>query len=326
MSKLDQKQKEIKKMLRELEKISYVRECFHKNKKCLAPIIFAHSIQNNKILKKISENGEVLYISLHENGIKSFLPKTGRGKATTFTGFCKYHDNTIFSSIENKDYQEKDTAQEFLFAYRALAKEYHAQKAAKKLLKSTINKYPNESIINSSEYWLLSVSQALEELETHKEKLNQALDNKNFDILETLIITLHREHKIAVSSFFIMKNDFNGDTINLMTDFSKELKPFYLTIFPQSGKTYVLFSYLKKHKETLAPVLAQIYKNKSVNDIKKNISNIIAIYSENFVISPITWDKISEQEQSIFYNIFFENSTYDKKDLSKLENINLFIE
>lgn len=328
MSKLDQNQKEIKKRLRELEKVSYVKECFHKDEKCLGSIISAHSIQNNKILKKISENGEVLCFSRSGDydGTKRLLSKTGRKKATTFTGFCQYHDNTIFSSIENRDYQQKDTEQEFLFAYRALAQEYHAKKTAKKTLESAIEQSSNKSRADLLETDLIGTNKGLEELETYKGKLNEALDNKNFDILETLIIKLHGEYKIAVSSFFAVENDFNGDTINSMSDFSKELKAFCLTIFPQSGKTYVLFSYLKKHKKTLGSVLTQIQKNRSVDDIKKVISNIIVVHTENFVISPSTWDKIPEQEQSIFYKVYFENSSYLEISLSKLEDINLFIE
>lgn len=327
MSKLDENQKEIKKRFRELEKTSYVRECFHKDEKCSVSIISAHSIQNNKILKRISENGDVLYFSRKDHdGTKFLLSKTGRKKATTFTGFCQYHDNTIFSFIENKDYQENNTEQEFLLAYRALAKEYHAKKTAKKISESAIKQSSKESDINLFKNYLLGANQALKELKTYKEQLNEALDNKNFDILETRTIKLHREYKIAVSSFFAVENDFKGDTVNLMSDFSKELKAFCLTIFPQSGKTYILFSYLKKHKKTLAPVLTQIQKNKGVNDIKKIISNIIAFHTENFVISPNTWDKIPKQEQVIFNNIFFENLFCLEINLSKLEDINLFIE
>lgn len=55
--------------------------------------------------------------------------KTGRKKATTFTGFCDYHDSKIFSPIENEDYVEENKEQEFLFAYRALAYEHHANKS-----------------------------------------------------------------------------------------------------------------------------------------------------------------------------------------------------
>lgn len=173
---------------------------------------------------------------------------------------------------------------------------------------------------------MLGVNKGLEELEAYKKKLNEALDNKTFDILETLIIEMHGEYKIAVSSFFAIEKDFNGNTINSMSDFSEELKSFCLTIFPQRGKTYVLFSYFKKHKKTLAPVLTQIKKNKSVKDIKKIISNIIPVYTENFVISPSIWDKIPEQEQSVFYNLFCENLDCLEISLSNLEDINLFIE
>jgi hypothetical protein len=51
------------KWLKNTEKKSYIKECFCGNENCKGSIIFAHSIQNNKILKKLSLNGEVVSLS-----------------------------------------------------------------------------------------------------------------------------------------------------------------------------------------------------------------------------------------------------------------------
>lgn len=42
----------------------------------------------------------------------------------TFLGFCKYHDNSLFQEIENKNITQYDNKDVFFLSYRALAKEY----------------------------------------------------------------------------------------------------------------------------------------------------------------------------------------------------------
>ncbi len=59
-----------------------------------------------------------ILISL-ENHLKEF----GVNEASTFFGFCSYHDSVVFSDIENKTYNN-EKKQNFLFAYRACAFEY----------------------------------------------------------------------------------------------------------------------------------------------------------------------------------------------------------
>jgi hypothetical protein len=64
-----------------------------------------------------------------EMALHSKMKPKGRKVATTFTGFCGHHDTTIFNPIENFDYEKGNKEQDFLFAYRALAKEYHSKKS-----------------------------------------------------------------------------------------------------------------------------------------------------------------------------------------------------
>ncbi len=122
------------------------KECF-KNSDC-NNIIKAHSIQENKILKKIAVNGHVAMVANDritmvdgqidtDNLVK--IEFIGKGKATTFQGFCREHDLEIFKPIELKDYIAGNKEQNFLFAYRNLAKEFHAIKTGIMRIDRSIN-------------------------------------------------------------------------------------------------------------------------------------------------------------------------------------------
>ncbi|MBC1270472.1 hypothetical protein GNF07_25825, partial [Trichormus variabilis FSR] len=274
----------------------------------------AHSIQNNKILNKISLNGNVYCFSLSEDDehhLQVVLAKKGRKVATIFTGFCSYHDNAIFKPIEEQDFQKNNYQQEFLFAYRALAKEYHAKKELIKRLEKVkeISDLKEKWQIQQLDALLIGSQITLNKLEDNKQIFNSVLKQRNFDIIGTRIIKLHGECQIAVSSVFAIVNDLNGKNIHNTIEFvdlNKELKLLYVTIFPQGGKTYILFSYLRRHRKYLAPVIRQI-ANRSIAEQKKIISNMIAVYVENLALSPNAWGKMSDSEKSIFYELNMEN-------------------
>ena len=75
--------------------------------RCKNPSIDSHSIQKNGRLANIAEGSQVyrLGANLFANDFQDLVDFTivGKSKASIFPGFCKKHDNDIFSPIENKN-------------------------------------------------------------------------------------------------------------------------------------------------------------------------------------------------------------------------------
>ena len=86
------------------------RDC--RFKKCVFPdktncseqVIKAHSIQRNKILNRIAENGMLVSADVQNTLFTKEFEKIGISSASTFFGFCSFHDTNLFSEIENKEY------------------------------------------------------------------------------------------------------------------------------------------------------------------------------------------------------------------------------
>ena len=74
---------------------------------CKGGIIKAHTIQRSGGLSKIAKEGHVLsfYNSASRNDGLTYPSRIGINKASTFTGFCNFHDTTTFSPIENNPFQ-----------------------------------------------------------------------------------------------------------------------------------------------------------------------------------------------------------------------------
>ncbi|MEA5550596.1 hypothetical protein VB713_06320 [Anabaena cylindrica UHCC 0172] len=327
MNNIKSRKEDATKWLAEIKKQAYVKECFHKDSNCSSKIIFAHSIQNNRILKKISQNGEVLYWSTTEdndnNDIKFLLSRTGRKKATTFTGFCNFHDTKLFTPIELHNYHDGNEKQQFIFAYRALAKEYHAKRMAVNLVNSAISQLPQhrKAILGNFQK---NQKITLYQLEQDKQLFNSALAQGKFNIAYTWIMKFHHEYHIAVSSAFTVEKDLNGKDINNFSDLDTDMKYLYLTIFPQNGKTYILLSCLRKYKKYLSPLINQI-KEKSINERKIILSNILATHVENLAISPSKWEQISEDKRSVFQQLFQDTIIAENDSMTQIKNINLFV-
>lgn len=105
------------------------KACMYPNKsECKLPIKNAHTLQNNGVLSIIAEDDHVMVIDiLNKVRTGSSIKRISKNKATTFYGFCEYHDSVLFKDIELREYAKEDK-QNFLYAYRMLAQEYHKNK------------------------------------------------------------------------------------------------------------------------------------------------------------------------------------------------------
>lgn len=97
-------------------KSSRIKQCLYPDhSECSEKIIGAHSIQNNKILKKISDNGEIYMPCPKADNPFAIPTKYGRKEASVFTGFCGYHDKVVFQAIEDNDFS--GTAEQIFCMY-----------------------------------------------------------------------------------------------------------------------------------------------------------------------------------------------------------------
>lgn len=330
-----------------LKNQSLWKGCFHEDENCNEKIIKAHSIQNNKILNKISEDGCVYMIGHNigsDYGLEVEMKPEGRKKATTFTGFCGYHDGTIFHPIENFDYTVGNKEQEFLFAYRALAKEYHSKISVKEIslkcleyirnkefdkLSTTFenNKPSDEHIQFMNKMFLENLygtNDSTDRLERYRKDMNSFLDTSNFNQILTDVFTFNEEYHIAVSGLTFIEKDLLGNTVNDISDYNKVIYPLFITVIPQDGKTYVLLSYFERSKRRYSFIDRQI-KPKDIETQKVILSNIIINYIENFAVSPIRWKNINKTRQKEIYKRFVDSSLEVEKELVSDKTFNIFI-
>ncbi len=330
--------KSIGKLRSYFKKNSQYKECFYKN--CEENPILSHSIQKNKILSEIAEDGYILKIEIEHSYEESkfILTEEGRGTASTFKGFCGKHDNKIFVPIEECEYDVGNKEQEFLFAYRALAKEYHLKKSIYDMAEHFINlsdedykevcDYCNLKVRNKNkldDIFIMSkigTGDNLEKLQKYKKIMNINLDKERYYKIKSDVIKLPQNYDISASSLFFIEYDNYGNLINDFERFTN-MKPTFFTIFPQGDFTYIIFSYFKTDKNYYDFIQPQII-NQETNFQKTIISNILAIYVENFFVSPLLWDSLDKEVKDSFLHIFSNNIDLRAKSLLLDRNLDLF--
>lgn len=330
------------KAIHKLRKDTRHEECFHADKSCSSNIIRAHSIQKSRILNRFAENGHVFRLAL-SNLIRADteLKQLGQNIASTFSGFCEYHDSKTFFPIESGDYVSNNIQQEFLFAYRALAKERSTKNeaAARNALIYEMTK--SKDFTKLRKYGLLSTNDEPEwlsdmashtgsclseyadsvaEHESYRKAFNKNLCRERFSKIQTCMIEWPQEYPVAVSSMFSIERDLDGNCIN---DFSRpyRTKPTFLTIFPQNGKTYVLLSSLRKDRNAFG-FLNEITSN-DFETQKIVISNMICIYVENFFLSQELWSSMQNKQQD-FLELYTNTMTQKPNRLIADNDLNIF--
>lgn len=290
---------EFKKQYKESRHVSLFKECLHPDKsKCTEKIIKAHSIQKNKFLTKISENGIVLMPCPKPDLSFELMYEYGLANATIFTGFCSYHDKTTFQAIEDKPF-EGTTEQVFLYTYRAFAYEYYRKRVAS----SSINDFSASQNINETEDYINGFEIAAKDYEDEKEIFDNAILSSNYDVLTSIIWKFEGESNFAATGGEAPVYDASLKYIQNLTDINKRVRHIYYSAFPENGKTYFIISWLKAYDE-----LFESHKNKllslSTDERKVYANNTLVLSTENIAIRPSAWKSMKEEQKEVFGMLF----------------------
>lgn len=289
----------INKIYNEGRKKARFRECHHPLKDdCSEKIISAHSIQNNKILSKIADSGKVL-MPIPKKLTFEEQTEYGRKEATVFTGFCKVHDKYTFQAIEDRDFIASEE-QVFLHIYRTFVLELHKKEEGHRFFQYLFSKMPSlaeQSFEKTKHLWSLKVGH--EDLLIEKKEFDNALIEKNFNCLSYFIWEFEEETNFAATGMEEPSYDYFGNKIQDLQNYDIPAKHIYYTIFPDNGRTYFIVAWLKTNDEIFHTIKEKL-ANVKYEERKNFINSVLPSVTENIVIKPSGWEKMSREEQRKF--------------------------
>lgn len=282
----------INSIMQEKLKSTDYKVCFHPNKaECKKPIKNAHTIQNNGVLSIISENDKVRITDLF-NKIRSGTAtrEVRRKNATTFYGFCEFHDSAVFSDIENYSYNES-IKQNFLHAYRTCSQEYHKKnrmlKAVQESFKENPSVYNELGFVESYTNMEMSAS----DVEEYMNIFNTSIENSNFEIIDSYVYKFSKVYDFAVTTMFSPTYDLKGNLLNdIYSNDEERLKSIFVSFLPSDENSYLIISWLKEDSEHFESYINDI-KEMNEEMLKIFLNNLLPTYSENIVLSPRLWNR-----------------------------------
>lgn len=203
-----------------LKNEAHIKQCLHPNKdECDEKIIKAHAIQNNRILNKISEKGMIVSMDGVQHLVLQTAETKGRKVATVFTGFCRYHDKTLFQEIEDKPFT-CTSKQLFILTYRTMAWHYHKKQEQINATCIQYEKLRKEGfdLAKSDDYidYLTMLSAGNSDNEIEKRQFDKYLLEENFDVISSVIWEIPYEVSFAVSMMTELEHDIKGNILNDM--------------------------------------------------------------------------------------------------------------
>ena len=293
-----------------------------KREACYAPqelklectnIIKAHTVSKSSGLSDIADNtNHVLglkqnLVSFQKSKGKLRFERIGINKASTFRGFCAKHDKQLFSCFEDISFigtQGQCTA----LTYRSVAKEIYAKENALEIAGFIKKMNKGKSLIfqiNIQEhnfFYQLGLEAAINELYIIKNDVDSELLSRGNSSYNFLVIESSSPIPVVVSSVINPTKDFNGKSIQDLSDLS--VKPEYLVFnaFSSAGKGFVVFSWLKKAK--IIDRFIQSLLSIDNSEMYSYLVNLFFSSAENSFISPSWWEDLSDIQRSKIEELF----------------------
>lgn len=293
------------KVMRKLHEKGY---CLHPKANqtvCVGPIVRAHTVQRNGGLSRIARDGHV-YTFLSGDRIADNQLVTpslvGIKKASTFTGFCSWHDNQTFEPIEHFPFQS--TPQHtFLLGYRALSHELYKKKAAIDLTfpyqlqhldkgRSLSQQINTQHLLHTL---IASYRIGLRDLVHYKTAYDQALLASNFSEANYYVLRLDKTPEFLCASPLAPDFDFAGELLQDPMNISLVLDHLVFSMIATDSGGAVIFSWLGQSKAAV-----QLVKSLDVLSDKELPHAIVRFafeYFENIFASPIWWESLDTTAQ-----------------------------
>lgn len=245
----------------------------------------------------------------------------GINRASTFTGFCGKHDNTIFSPIEDKIFNvTKKTV--FLLGYRTLARERYtklAQRGSEPILRQgDAGKTTEEQFEHQKELDIHyeEIDAGIRDIEIEKKIFDELLINDNFDDIEGFVIEFSKVPNIMCSIGMLPEDDYSGNILQDLSNLNKVMSSIYLNIIHSKNKGYVVFTWHKDSSDVCHKLIdsLRLYPENRITDA---IIRLCFRFFENIYLSPDWWESISDKKRKDLTSKSTDNADSDSPENNK---------
>jgi hypothetical protein len=284
-----------------------------KHKSCLHPnaapgvctqIVAAHSLQRSRTLEKIIDDS---------NHVLSFYPlapdadgnpklhRVGWRDASTFTGFCGYHDNVTFAPLETSDFTA-NAEQCFLLAYRAVCHELFqktgalsADKAVRHFADRGRSLHGQQTIQRIYDIFETGTTAGLGDYLRRKKIMDGELLGREYGAWSRVVINFSGDLCIASTSATTPNSSLDGQSLQVLHDLKTLLQmlPLGIVSTPDGGA----FVSTWRREESAPREFVRSLLRRAYEAIPGLIVQLRFAHIENTYFSQRWWDSLSAAEK-----------------------------
>lgn len=273
---------------------------------CSGDIVRAHTLQRQGAISEISEDGHVLGLNFHPSVLSRTngwpeMRSVGQKSASTFTGFCAHHDNSLFAAVEDESF-EASREQCLLLHYRAACRELF-QKSA---MAASVDLFQDadrgrqpvdQFLIQNHVSGLFEGTQSgLSSMAARKAHLDELLVDGQYDTVRALVLWLCQPPPLMSAGGIFPDEDFDGEPLQDLsrTDFTAEFMGF--TLAASGGNGFSVLTWIQGQGST-AEAVATSLASRSPDEIVNLLAVFAFEYLENTLCRPSWWNGLSENSQ-----------------------------
>lgn len=290
--------------------------CLHpqaSSETCSSKIIRAHTVQRKGGLATIAEAGHVIS---PKRGVEDIFQNEGKivprlhgiNDATTFMGFCAFHDDQLFSPIEKAPLTlSKEAA--FLLSFRAICYECHTKDAALRSTEILRQMDKGKTFKEQSEMQILvhlirkGHMEGIKDLHDWKAKYDKGYLSDKYDEFSFYGVMFSNILPLVACGAFHPEFDFAGNNLQILTrgEIGFEIICFNLTNV--GGKSVAVFGWTGKSKGP-AECFLDSFKNLSKPNMANAAFHIACEKLENLYFRPSWWDSQTSEAKEYLIRRF----------------------
>lgn len=298
-----------RKLMESFHKSKTIKECFHHNKsECNGKIKQSHSIQRNGRLSiiegDVNGNQSIYTLTSHipsEKHLFEELKPIGKKEASTFFGFCDFHDTTLFSPIENFPFDQSEKHQ-FLHSYRSYAHSYHRKKEDQKVYNDPNSDFTKSIPPSILEEMKMGIEMGINDSTLRKEQLDSYIENQEYGALEYFVYEKAGLYPIAVSSQLSPPVTYRNKPMNNHLDPNVPYSQPIITLLPDKDTTFVILAAFPDDENSIT--LLDELDDLPILKLEKAITSLIIANCENTFFSPAFWNSLSKFEKRLLLDEF----------------------
>lgn len=273
---------------------------------CSGEPIRSHTIQRRGGLSAISEVGHVISIKKgFEDNFQNdgeIVPKIlGLRSASTFSGFCSFHDTDMFRPIETGKVN-LDNEAAFLMAFRALSYEFLTKESSIRVIdvQRELDRgktFEEQCYLQKFlHYYAEGAKLALQDLRKWKNQFNRAFLEHQFDAYAFCAIEFSEILPVVGCGGFYPVIDFDGKTLQKLAHGNSPLENILFNLTVLNDRTVAVLSWNRNY-EAASRQFAKSFL--SIPDAEKANAMIRLVFEhlENVYILPSWWRDRSDEEK-----------------------------